>query len=248
MTSVPLKSSCVIKNTTTCILSSFMQTDTQTNASSSHFSRHSDVNVTFISRPQRLTRFHDVAAWLSLICFCCPVHTIMVRVVLARGCEHGCVMWYRTEWEHLFYKSFSSFHSSGQMERHWDHWWGQLLQLRMTKRISWRRRRVTACWKPWFEKCVCALQLDWQWAKTLQMADVQLPDKTCIVFSNCLLHSQWKRYAKHFWWEVFHLVATCYFSFSKNSYQNLCWQRVCLYRFLSHNLWLVLLRIRCPAI
>lgn len=84
------------------------ETGTQTKASSSRFSLHSDVSVPFIFRPQRLTRFHDVAALLSLICFCCPLHhSISIRAVLARGCELGCVIWFRAEREHLFYKAFA---------------------------------------------------------------------------------------------------------------------------------------------
>lgn len=79
---------------------------TQSKASSSPFSHHSDVNIPFIFRPQRLTRFHDVAALLSLICFCCPLcHSISICVVLARGCELACVIWFRAEREHLFYKA-----------------------------------------------------------------------------------------------------------------------------------------------
>lgn len=78
----------------------------QTKASSSPFSLHSDVNIPFIFGPQRLTRFHDVAALLSPIFFCCPLHhSISIRVVLTRGCELGCVIWFRAEREHLFYKA-----------------------------------------------------------------------------------------------------------------------------------------------
>lgn len=79
---------------------------TQAKASSSPLSLHSDVNIPFIFRPQRLTRFHDVAALLSLICFCCPLcHSISIRAVLAHGCELACVIWFRAEQEHLFYKA-----------------------------------------------------------------------------------------------------------------------------------------------
>lgn len=81
------------------------ETGTQTKASSSPFSLHSDVNIPFIFGPQRLTRFHDVAALLSLICFGCPLrHSINIRAVLAHGCELGWVIWFRAEREHLFYK------------------------------------------------------------------------------------------------------------------------------------------------
>lgn len=79
---------------------------TQTKASSSTFSLHSDVNIPFIFRPQRLTRFHDVAALLSLICFSCPFcHSINIHVVVACGWKFGCVIWFIAEREHLFYKA-----------------------------------------------------------------------------------------------------------------------------------------------
>ena len=83
------------------------ETGTQTKASSSPFSLHSDVNIPFIFGPQRLARFHDVAALLGLICFCCPplCHSISIRAVLARGRELGCVIWFRAEREHLSYKA-----------------------------------------------------------------------------------------------------------------------------------------------
>lgn len=83
-----------------------LETGTHTTTSSSAFSLQCDVKLPFIFRPQRLTRFHDVAALLSLICICCPLHpSISIRVVLAHSCELDCVIWFGAEQEHLFYKT-----------------------------------------------------------------------------------------------------------------------------------------------
>lgn len=42
-------------------------------SSRSLFSLHADVSPSFICGPQRQTRFHDVAALLNLMCFCCSL-------------------------------------------------------------------------------------------------------------------------------------------------------------------------------
>lgn len=148
------------------------ETGPRTTASSSPFSLHSDVNIPFIFRPQRLNRFHDVAALLSLICFGCPLHhSISIRAVLAHGCELGCVIWFRAEREHLFYKALApsipqaSWKNQGQ-------WWGRCSSmgppnLQFTNsspnppknNLSTERRRVTGPLKCKVQMCEVTLDL-----------------------------------------------------------------------------------------
>lgn len=88
-----------------------------TTASSSSFSLHCNVKIPFISRPQRLTRIHDVAGLLSRIYFCCSLYpSISIRAVLARGCELGCVIWFGSWAGTSVLQSSSSFRSLGLME------------------------------------------------------------------------------------------------------------------------------------
>lgn len=77
-------------------------------ASSSLFSRHCNVKLSFIFRPQRLTKFHDVADLLSLSCIRCPLYpSISIYVVLARCCVLDCIIGFGAEQEHLFYKALA---------------------------------------------------------------------------------------------------------------------------------------------